>query len=610
MKQKLVLSALFVLLVSGCTKIRDMFYINKPGQMHISQLQSTGFKIVAYLPKYTSTLADHINAFDFSKVTHLNIAFFNPDVNGNFPASQGTGLDTIVSKAHLNNVKVLLSLGGGSNQSQYANLLTASNRAAFITKVVNLVSLYNVDGIDVDLEGDNIDENYEAFITGLSAQLKPNGKLLTAAVAWWTRDRVTDSCLAAFDFINVMAYDKAGDEHSPFSYAKQHVDYWKGQRGMAADKVVVGVPFYGLYTLSGNLQSIKYSELVAQYPGAENKDTVRRTDGVVINYNGIPTIQNKTAYAQQEAGGIMFWQVLQDATGSLSLLNAIHNKINSNTGWENPYITWRFDLSAPSSATYSDSTAVKSSISIKGTPGFLPAPPYGYGRVFLPANCGGYYELQPGTNPPGLKTAASATNTPAKFSWYNIDEAKTVASLTFNLQLNAALTNGQLIIPFGYSTTASSTFNNTNQLTSVNTPGVFGTIRLDFYGGNFATLSYRNATYGYTTINNTVFNKTGSYKIELYCNNNSSGRNYLKNGSTYALPQQTYHLWVNDVLIQGAAGLTNFPATGELLALSTINSFSFNASGNTGTPGTTPPTSANSLLATLSAIAISFDLQN
>lgn len=610
MKQKLVVSALLVLLISGCTKIRYMLNAGKTAHMSTLQLEETGFKIVAYLPKYTSTLADHINAFDFSKVTHLNIAFFNPDVNGNFPASQGTGLDTIVSKAHLNNVKVLLSLGGGSNQSQYANLLTSANRAAFITKVVNLVSQYNVDGIDVDLEGDNIDENYEAFITGLSAQLKPNGKLLTAAVAWWTRDRVTDSCLAVFDFINVMAYDKAGDEHSPYSYAKQHVEYWKGQRGLAAAKIVVGVPFYGLYTLSGNLQSMKYSEITAQYPGAENKDTVRRPDGAIVNYNGIPTIQNKTAYAQQEAGGIMFWQVLQDATGSLSLLNAIHDKINSSTGWEHPYITWKFDLTAPASATFADSTAAKASVSVKGTPGFLPAPPYGYGRVFLPATCGGYFQLQPGASPPSLKVAASSTNTPAKLSWYNIDEAKPLAALTFNLNLNAALTNGQLIIPFGYSTTSSSTFNNTNQLTSVSTPGVFAAIRLDFYGGNFATLSYRNATYGYTTINNTVFNKTGNYKIELYCNNSSAGENYTKGASTYALPAQTYNLWVNDVLIQGASSLTNFPATGELATLSTINSFSFNASGNTGTPGTTPPTSANSLLATLSNIFISFDLKN
>lgn len=608
-KTTLILPLIFTLIFSGCRKLVDKPKLSGKALLNTVTTDVSGFKVIGYLPKYTSTLADHLNAFDFTKITHLNIAFFNPDVNGNFPTSQGTGLDTIVSKAHLNNVKVLISLGGGSNQSQYANLLTAANRQAFINKVVALVSLYNVDGIDVDLEGDNIDANYEAFITGLSAQLKPADKLLTAAVAWWTRDRVTDSCLNAFDFINVMAYDKAGEEHSPYSYAKQHLDYWKGTRGLAAGKIVIGVPFYGVYTVNGSLQSITYSNLVAQYPGAENKDTVRRTDGIVINYNGIPTIQNKTALAMEEGGGIMFWQVLQDASGSSSLLKAIDDKIHNNTGWETPYITWTYGLATGSVTSFNDSTAAKASVSVKGTPGFLPAPPYGYGRVFLPATSGGYFQLQPAATG-ALKIAASATNTPAKFSWYYVDQAKPVTTISFNLNLNAALTNGQLIIPFGYSTTSSSTFNNTNQLTSTNTPGVFGCIRLDFYGGNYATLSYRNSAYGYVTINNTVFNKTGSYPVELYCNNGISTETYKKNGNSYSLPPQTYNLWVNNGLMSGTSSLTNFPATGELASLTAINSFSFNASGNTGTPATTPPTAPNSLLATLSGIKMSFVLKD
>jgi GH18 family chitinase len=608
MKQKLLFALTAVCLLLACNKKQPLLPLNKPSaQIKAALLNAPpGFKIVGYLPKYTNTLADHINAFDFSKVTHLNIAFFNPDVNGNFPASQGTGLDTIVSKAHLNNVKVMLSLGGGSNQSQYANLLTAANRAAFITKVINLVSLYHVDGIDVDLEGDNIDANYEAFITGLSAQLKPNNKLLTAAVAWWTRDRITDSCLTAFDFINVMAYDMAGSEHSPYSYATQHLNYWKGTRGLSADKVVIGVPFYGVYTQGGVLRDMKFSDIVTQYPGSENKDTLKRTDGLIVNYNGIPAIQNKTALAQQEAGGIMFWQVLQDAAGTKSLLNAIHDKLNMSNGWNAPYVTWSYDLSANSSATFADSTALKSSVSVKGAPGFLPAPYYGYGKVFLPASCGGYFQLLPANNPPAVKLAAASTSTPSKFSWYTINEAKAIAALSFQLNLDAASTNGQLIIPVGYSTTGSTVFNNSNQLTSVNTAGVFGAIRLDFYGGNYATLSYRNATYGYTSINNTVFNKTGNYKIELFCNNSGTTAAYQKNGSSYALPAQTYNLWVNNVLMQTSASLSNFPATGELSAAGVINSFAVNASGNTGTAS--PVTPANSLKAIIHSISVSYSL--
>lgn len=601
---RFIIAFLLAIFVLSCKTAENMMVTSE-------EKDDDTFKIVAYLPKYTATLADHIDAFDFTKVTHINIAFFNPDSTGNFHSSQGTGLDQIVTKAHQHNVKVLLSIGGGSLRPNYTDLLKDENRAAFVDKVVALVSLYGVDGIDVDLEGDNIDENYNPFITDLSAQLKPAGKLLTAAVAWWTRARINDAALNAFDFINVMAYDKAGAEHSPYDYATQHLGYWKGERGLPASKIVVGVPFYGWYTQDGALKEMNYKTLIAQYPGAEYKDEITRVeDGLVVNYNGIPTIQNKTAYALAEASGIMFWQVLQDQPGPLSLLKAIHDKIDSNKGWKNPYITWRYGLGTATNnegTVFASSSVDKFSNSVKGTPGFLPFPPYGTSRVFLPANSGANFELQGIGDARKLKMIAASTGAPAKFSWYNIAEATPIAALSFTLDLDASVTNGQLIIPFGYSTNVSSTFNNTGQLTNTVTAGVFGAIRLDFYGGNIATLSYRNSTPGYTVINNNVFDKTGNYQIELYCNNDVVEQKYVKGGVTYTLPSQTFNIWVNDVAMQIASNsLKDFPATGELDINQVVNSFSVNLSGNTGTPTSTPPTTANSLIATIDNISLDF----
>jgi len=67
---------------------------------------------------------------------------------------------------------------------------------------------------------------------------------------------------------------------------------------------------------------------VAQYPGAENTDQVSTTGGGIIYYNGIPTIKQKTAFAIKQAGGVMMWQLLQDAGGDQSLLNAIDGTVN------------------------------------------------------------------------------------------------------------------------------------------------------------------------------------------------------------------------------------------------------------------------------------------
>lgn len=584
------------------------------------------FKVVAYLPKYQSSYANHLNDFDFTKVTHINAAFFNPDVNGNFHSSQGTGLDQIVTKAHDNNVKVLLSLAGGgasSGNNHFGTLLQDQNRAAFVSKVVALCNTYNADGIDVDLEGSSIDENYVPFITDLAAQLKPAGKLLTAAVAWYRRDNFTGA-LPYFDFINVMAYDRAGFAHSPLDYATSHLKYWK-EMGVPAAKIIMGVPFYGWYDPIVPLNpprrvEVNFKSLVQQHPAAADKDFHTIEPGVVLSYNGITTIKNKTALSVAEAGGIMFWQVLQDAPGNLSLLKAITDKIKIDTGWNEPFTTLKYDIGTESGnigSIFTGSTVDRESISRRASQGFLPFPQSGAAKVIIPANSGGVFELQGTGDATKLRITAASTGAPSKFAWYNIglvdstpgyltpvNDSKSIAKLSFQLDLSGVNANGQIIIPFGFSEYTASTFNNTSQLSTSSTAGVFGAIRLDFYGGNFATLSYRStpngsAPYAYTVINNNLFNKVGNYAIDVYCNNDTINRKYKRGNTEYTLSSRTFNIWVNGNLIQGALSLTNFPATEELALSSRINSFSINTSGNTS------PT-VNSLIATVSNVSVDY----
>ncbi|MCD0487493.1 hypothetical protein LPB86_04595 [Pedobacter sp. MC2016-14] len=569
------------------------------------------FKVVAYLPNFSKDLHKHINAFDFTKITHLNLAFFNPDENGDFPEWQSAGVNEVVTKAHKNKVKVLLSLAGGSDQSQYAKLLMPENRAAFITKVMALLAQFKADGIDVDIEGKNIDANYEAFVLELSALLKAKGKLITGAVAWGTRTKITDACLKAYDFINVMSYGRNIQSHAAIEYARQHIDYWKGVRSLPASKIVIGIAFYARYDTEKSFVTIKYGDLLKQYPGAERKDYIKRNeDGLVISYHNAENTKNRTALALSECGGIMIWQVLQDATGDSSLLKAIDDKIHETKGWKTPYITWKYDLGTGSgngAESFNSASAENVSVSQKtASGGFLPYPFHGIARVSLPRNSGGSFMLLTDKDTTKIEITAASTGSAGKLSWYNVTEATPLTTVAFTLKLDAPLTNGQLIIPFGKGTTVNSTFNNGSQLTSVQTPGVFGALRLDFYAGNFATASYRNSSYTYNSIKNNVFNKTGTYKVELYCNNNTISRAYVKGTQTYTIPPQTFNLWVNGVLIQGAGALVNFPATGELAANEVINSFTFNTSGNTGTPASVPVTKPNSLKAILSGISMTF----
>lgn len=59
------------------------------------------YKVVTYLPTWKSYPAN-VNNFDVSKVTHICIAFANPDAAGNLIVTDNgqSGVATIVNAAH------------------------------------------------------------------------------------------------------------------------------------------------------------------------------------------------------------------------------------------------------------------------------------------------------------------------------------------------------------------------------------------------------------------------------------------------------------------------------------------------------------------------------
>jgi len=96
---------------------------------------------------------------------------------------------------------VLFSIAGCSSHPYYHNLLKEDKRAAFIQNLVSLVLRYNLDGIDVDIEGSDIDENYEIFAVELGQVLKSQKKLMTAAIALYYKNQFSDKALAQSHYL-------------------------------------------------------------------------------------------------------------------------------------------------------------------------------------------------------------------------------------------------------------------------------------------------------------------------------------------------------------------------------------------------------------------------
>ncbi|HVW59702.1 MAG TPA: glycosyl hydrolase family 18 protein [Puia sp.] len=325
MMQLIVLAALSLLTV--CNKA------GKGNGPETDAGKDNQFRTVGYLMINRADLAAAMTTIDWHKLTHLNLAFVNPDSTGVFTINPG--LAAVVQTAHDNQVKVLMSLGGGSMPPWMNGLLTDSRRAAFIEAIVKVVDGYALDGVDVDLEGSNIDGHYASFVSELSAALTPGKKLMTAAVATWSGDGVPDEALSRYDFINIMSYDKTGPwdpsvagPHAPYDMAVSDLAYWGGRRKVPKEKLVLGLPFYGYGFGPGPVAStMSYRDIVDAYPGAADKDQVMMVDGETMYYNGISTIKSKTALALQEAGGVMIWELTQDAQGQGSLLKHINEVI-------------------------------------------------------------------------------------------------------------------------------------------------------------------------------------------------------------------------------------------------------------------------------------------
>ena len=289
------------------------------------------FKVVGY---YSLRAAmESTKGVPFKHLTHINLWFLNPDSLGNFTQDLSS-LSPFIEKAHRKKVKILFSIGGGSKQKQYRRLLQDDQRAMLVENLMAVAKQYNVDGIDVDLEGGDIDDNYENFIVELGQALRSQNKLITAAIAIYYKDQFTDKALSQFDFVNVMSYDRTGPwrpekpgPHAAYEHAVDDLEYFGAVRKIPKEKMTLGVPFYGYGygpELTSPAISMNFGEIVSAFPGAEHVDQWTRDDGKIIYYNGLPTIKRKTELAKAKASGIMIWQVRGDARGSKSLLRAIN----------------------------------------------------------------------------------------------------------------------------------------------------------------------------------------------------------------------------------------------------------------------------------------------
>jgi GH18 family chitinase len=288
----------------------------------IWQTSVAQFKVVGYAPYWKQT------AIQYNKLTHINYSFALPQYGGRLKAVENPAyLQSIVANAHANGVKVFIAIGGWSDNGAVLDPIFESiggdpgSRANFINDALYIVNTYNLDGVDIDWEypdAGNSANNFTTLMRELSNALKPRGKGLSFAAAAdaYNAGGIQSAVFQYVDFVNIMAYDGAGSHHSTYQFAVDALNLFKG-KGCPASKCIVGVPFYARPSWRS------YADLIAS--GASANSDWFGSDG----YNGIPTIKQKTQMALNQAGGIMIWELSQDAQGANSLLSAINDVVKA-----------------------------------------------------------------------------------------------------------------------------------------------------------------------------------------------------------------------------------------------------------------------------------------
>lgn len=280
------------------------------------------FRIVGYLPDYRLAALDEAR---LSCVTDLVIFSAEPTSAGSLNNSRLTpAFLTRLSRLKRPGQRLWVTVGGWERSAGFAPMAAnAAKRHLFVLALTQFCLSHHFDGADFDWEhpANAAEEtDYGMLLAETRQAFAPRHLDLSVTIAAW--QKLTASAIAAVDFVNLMSYDHA-DRHSTLAQAKIDVAGLV-QQHIPPGKICLGIPFYGRGITQPNTTET-YADIQTQYHPAPAADEVNG-----LYFNGYDTVQQKTRFALAHGlGGVMVWEIDQDAPGKNSLLKAIHQAVTT-----------------------------------------------------------------------------------------------------------------------------------------------------------------------------------------------------------------------------------------------------------------------------------------
>jgi chitinase len=347
--------------------------------------------VVAYVFPQNAVLQP--GQIDAQSLTRINYAFANIEngrmVTGFAKDAENFAFLTALKRQNPS-LTVLVSVGGWLWSTNFSDVsLTAQSRQIFIDSVMDFLSRYDLDGLDIDWEYPGMagsghpfrpedKQNFTLLLKELrerfDRQTRKTRRHLYLTTAAGASNEFLDHTEMAkaqryLDTVNLMAYDyyEPGSDnitghHAPLYTSDDDPKKISGdasvrafeQAGVPAAKIVLGLPFYG--HVWGNVPDrnhglfqpgkpipnayAPYSVIVTTMLNSESSQFMRYWDPVAfvpylysaekqvfVSYEDPESIAAKGRYVQShKLGGVMFWDYSGDPSGTL--LRAINTSLH------------------------------------------------------------------------------------------------------------------------------------------------------------------------------------------------------------------------------------------------------------------------------------------
>ncbi|MBV8879092.1 MAG: glycoside hydrolase family 18 protein [Planctomycetaceae bacterium] len=203
----------------------------------------------------------------YGRFTHLAHAFVRADADGRVKADKSIPNADLARRAHEKNVRVLLSLGGAGSAKTFRAIVRSDDaRRRYVEEVRKLVADATYDGVDVDWEPTENEEDRQGLVVLVTALREALGTATLTMAApgsdWYGRWWDVEALKSRVDLLNVMSYDFHGpwsahsghnaplhaapdDEDGAVSHVAASLNYWAELRRWPKDRLNLGIPCYG-----------------------------------------------------------------------------------------------------------------------------------------------------------------------------------------------------------------------------------------------------------------------------------------------------------------------------------------------------------------------------